>query len=201
MRLERRHAIAWCLVTGLLAFGPAHGAKVLDATLHRQGDTYQLDIRARIQAPEAAVRRIVTDYPHLSRLNPAIKSSKVLAVYGPGSSRVRTVTHACVLFFCKDIVQVQDVKVMPDGEVVATTVPALSDFKSAVARWRLSRVGDATVMDFSARFVPHFWVPPLIGPWLIRHKLTDEMAKTAERIEQIADRGADLDPSSGASSR
>ncbi len=199
MRVKGRHAIALCLVLGAAGAGPARGAQVLDATLHRNGQTYRVDIRARIEAPEAAVRRIVTDYSHLSELNPAIKSSKVLAVYGPGSSRVRTVTHACVLFFCKDIVQVQDVKVMPDGEVVATTVPALSDFKSAVARWRLSRVDDATVMDFSARFVPSFWVPPLIGPWLIRHKLSDEMAKTAQRIEQIA-AGDGMDSSSGASS-
>ncbi len=189
MSVDARHAISFCLLLGFV--GAAHGAQVLDATADRQGDTYRVDIRARIDAPQAAVRRIVTDYPNLSRLNPAIRSSKVLAAYGPGSSRVRTVTHACVLFFCKDIVQVQDVKVMPDGEVVATTVPALSDFKSAVARWRLSRQDDATVMDFSARFVPAFWVPPVIGPWLIRHKLSDEMAQTAQRIEQLAGHGVD----------
>lgn len=184
MWVTRQFFIICCLLTGFA--GVAGGAQVLHAQLTRQHGIYQVDIRARIQAPVAAVRRIVTDYEHLTRLNPAIQSSKVLAVYGPRRSRVRTVTRACVLFFCKEIVQVQNVAVRPDGDVVARTVPALSDFKFAVARWRLSRQGRSTVMDFSARFAPDFWVPPLIGPWLIRRKLSDEMVQTAQRIEQIA---------------
>ena len=38
-------------------------------------------------------------------------------------------------------------------------------------------------MHFSAELEPAFWVPPIIGPWLFRHKITSELLESATYME------------------
>jgi hypothetical protein len=33
---------------------------------------------------------------------------------------------------------------------------------------------------------PDFWIPPLIGPWLIKRKLLSETLETVDNLEQLA---------------
>jgi hypothetical protein len=37
--------------------------------------------------------------------------------------------------------------------------------------------------------VPAFWIPPVIGPWLIKKKMMEEGRVTIERIEELASHG------------
>ena len=103
--------------------------------------------------------------------------------------RVRTVVNVCILIFCKHMVQVQDVR-MPDAYTIeASMVPGAGDFRSGEARWVLQEHTGATRLHFSHVFEPDFWVPPLIGPWMIENKLVEEVEVTARYIEHQA-RGA-----------
>ena len=70
--------------------------------------------------------------------------------------------------------QVQDVKQHAGGMIEAVTVPALSDFRRGIYRWQLRGENAATRMRFTAVLEPDFWVPPLIGPWMIKRKLLEE---------------------------
>ena len=100
-----------------------------------------------------------------------------------GRLRVRSVVRVCILIFCKRVVQVQDVTLVDDHTVVATMVPGAGDFRAGLSRWELTAVGAATELHFTQVFEPDFWVPPLIGPWLIEKKLVREVAETAMYIE------------------
>ena len=73
------------------------------------------------------------------------------------------------------------------GLIEALTVPALSDFRRGIYRWRLQSENGATRMQFTALLEPDFWVPPVIGPWLIKRKLLDEVRVTTAAIESRAD--------------
>ncbi|GBE10957.1 polyketide cyclase / dehydrase and lipid transport [bacterium BMS3Bbin12] len=179
------------ILSGCTLFaGAAHAAGVVDLQVERHGDRYRLAMRMNLEMPARELRAIITDYAHLARLNPAIVESKVLARKN-GVTRVRTVVRGCIAFFCFDVHQVQDVQVRADGEIVAVTVPALSDFRYGLARWRIvPRGARACRLDLEAVIVPSFWVPPIIGPWLIRHKMRDEALRTAATLERLASAGA-----------
>jgi hypothetical protein len=87
------------------------------------------------------------------------------------------------------VVQVQDVR-MPDAHTIeASMVKGEGDFRSGEARWVLQEHEGATRLHFSHVFEPDFWVPPLIGPWMIEDKLVEEIEVTGRHIEQQA-RGA-----------
>ena len=47
-----------------------------------------------------------------------------------------------------------------------------------------------TELQFTETFEPDFWVPPVIGPWLIQRKLVSEVAETVMYIEAQQAAGA-----------
>jgi hypothetical protein len=81
------------------------------------------------------------------------------------------------------VVQVQDVTLLAGHVIEAVILPEFSDFRSGLARWQLTARGAATQLEFSNSFEPDFWVPPVIGPWLIKRKLVWEVTETAMYIE------------------
>jgi hypothetical protein len=147
---------------------PARCGAVYVASADHQRGIYRVEVDALVSAPEPQVRRLLTDYRHLGRINPAIEHSQILLHRGPGDYRVRTVTLACVWFYCKRVHQVQDVLEASDGSVTATVLPRHSDFRSGTARLDLAPVAGGTRVQIRASVEPDFWIPPLIGPWLIQ---------------------------------
>lgn len=148
-------------------------------------NAYSVRMEVQISAPSEYVRALLTDYEHLARVNPSISQSRSLGSFKPDQTRVRTVTRSCVAFMCFDMVQVQDVEVRPDGEIIATIVPGQSDFKDGVALWRILPNGSGTHVVFEARMRPAFWVPPLIGTWMIERQIDQQLAITVLNLNRL----------------
>lgn len=169
-----------------LCLSPAlRAGEVFTAVATHQADTYFVEVDALVNVPEPRVRHLLTDYDHLGRVNPAIEASEVLLRRAPGDYRVRTVTLACVFFFCKRIHQVQDVIEAADGSIIATVVPAQSDFRRGYARVNLWREAGGTRVLIRSEVEPAFWIPPVIGPWLIKRKLRTEALETVTHLEAL----------------
>jgi len=156
---------------------------ILASSVSHQGAAYTLSVTARIDAPIDTVYRSITDFDNLAAINPAIEESQLLDVPRVDTRRVRSVIKVCILMFCKRVELVQDVTLLQDYAIEAVTLPQGGDFRSGVAHWQLTASGDATEMLFTNTFEPDFWVPPVIGPWLIKRKLIREVAETAMYIE------------------
>jgi len=150
-----------------------------------EGDRYAVEIDALVDAPEPDVRRLMTDYNHLDRINPSFKVSEILLRRGPGDLRVRTLAEICVWFYCKRIRQVQDVTEAGDGSVTAVVIPELSDFRYAYARLQLWQQPNGTRVLIRGELEPAFWIPPFIGSWLIKRKLLEEAMTTLNNLERV----------------
>ena len=159
---------------------------IQDSSVSRDGDIYSLSVTARIEAPPARVYRSITDFSNLAAINTSIEESAVLESQG-NRRRVHSVIKVCILVFCKRVEQLQDVTLVDSGTVVAVMVPGAGDFRSGDARWKITADGAATELQFSETFEPDFWVPPVIGTWLIERKLVREVAETAMHIEAMPD--------------
>jgi hypothetical protein len=171
----------------LLVPAVATAGDILAASVTHTGERYDLAITARIDAPRDVVLHAITDYANLAAINPDIEASELLETTAAGASTVRTIIRVCILVFCKQVVQLQRVT-QPDAQTIeAVFLPEGSDFRSGLARWRLSSpTAETTELQFNERFVPDFWVPPVIGPWLIERKLVREVTETAANIEALA---------------
>lgn len=151
-----------------------------------EGGLYHLEMDAHVEASDVKVRAILLDYERLVRLNPSIKEVAMLSTGNDRLHRVRSVVNACFLFFCKKVTQVQDVEELPDGGIVMATIPEQSDFRYGEMRWRILGEDQGVRLHFTADFSPAFWVPPLIGPLVIQHKLRKEALKTIVALEALA---------------
>jgi hypothetical protein len=178
-----RIVLALCLY--LLAQHVLAG-EVINARVEHKDKRYFVELDMRIKADPKRVHQLLTDYKHLGRLNDSIKSSEIVYSLNERNHRVKVVTKACVMFFCKTIRQVQDVEQIGSNIVIATVIPELSDFDYAHARWSIEPQQGMTRVTFSSDLKPSFWVPPVIGPPLIKNKLHDEAISTVETLERLA---------------
>jgi hypothetical protein len=178
-----RPALRCLLSAVLLLTANALAGEILASSVSHDGERYTLSVTARIDAPLETVYREITDFDNLAAINPAIEESRLLAAPRPDTWRVRSVIKVCILVFCKRVVQVQDVTLLDGHAIEAVIVPAHSDFRSGHAHWQLTASDATTELVFSNSFVPDFWVPPVIGPWLIKRKLVWEVSETAMYIE------------------
>ena len=181
----RKIVVSMCLLlAGISMAVITHASEAVETNVTHDAGVYTLTLNAKIDAPIYNVRDMLTAYDHLERVNPAVKESSVMYTFGPRSHRVYTRIEACVAFFCKRLLQVWDVKETPGGDIMATIVPEASNFKSGHAYWILREVNGKTRLHFTTVIEPSFWVPPLIGPWLIRHTLRREALESIENLER-----------------
>jgi len=158
---------------------------VLQALVRHQDDHYLLHLDMRIQAKRATVYRILTDFPHLPKVNASIKSAQALSHKGH-VYRVRLVSEGCVWIFCRRVKEVDDVTLQDAEYIMLVAEPAHSDLRYGRALWQLIDEGKTTRIKYNADFVPGFWVPPLIGPALLKHVLLKQGLKTLNGIEHLA---------------
>ncbi len=174
------------LLAGLLYGATALAGEVYVAAVSHQSGSYLVEVDTLVKIDESQARTLLTDYNNLGRVNPAIEVSEILLTRGPGNYRVRTVTDACIWFYCMRVHQVQDVIESQDGTVTAIVVPELSDFRYGYARLNLWQEANGTRILIRSEVEPDFWIPPLIGPWLIKRKLLSETLETVDNLEQLA---------------
>ena len=175
------------LLTLLLLFGAqARGGEVLSTAVDYADKRYFVELVVLVDAPVGAVHQVMTDYDQLTRINDAIKESEILFSTDKHTHRVRTRTESCVLFFCVNMLRVEDVEELPNNIIIATMVGEQSDFRYGHSRWKITPENDKTRVSFNSDLQPDFWVPPLIGPFIVKRKLREESLKTAAGIERLA---------------
>jgi len=158
---------------------------VLDSHVGTHKEHYLLRIDMLIDADTKRVRQLLTDYAHLDRLSGSITQSELLES-NPPHFLVRITTHGCVIFFCRDLVQVQDVSELHDGYILVTVRPEMSDFSYSRNMWRIRTLNDQTRITYSSDLVPDFWVPPLIGTSIFKSQLLEEARQVIDNLEQLA---------------
>ncbi len=65
-------------------------------------------------------------------------------------------------------------------------IPEHSDLKFGFARWDLESQEGGTRVVYDMKMKPDFWIPPLIGSYLLKRSLTKAGGKAAQRVEDLA---------------
>jgi plasmid stabilization system protein ParE len=185
-----KHALvglAFCLAAGISP-GLVVAAEIRHLSVKHENPAYRVKFEAVVAVSPDRVFAVLTDYERLGRLNPGVKVAERLSASGP-VSRVRTVIQGCVLFFCRRMERVEVVRTRHQRVIWARIVPDASDFRSGESRWRLAAVTGGTRIRLRLRVVPDFWVPPLIGPWMIERDLEDNLRILVRRLERLGQAG------------
>lgn len=176
------------LTLGLALAAPAWGAGVVqrvDAT-HDAG-RFTVVLEVDVAADPARVRAIALDADGLSRLSTAIVESRRLQPLAGDPDRRRVVYRSCFLIHCFTAAMVESVRTDDAGYIFTTVEPALSDFRAGHSTWQLVALpGGGTRVHMEAMLEPRFWVPPVVGPWLVARKMRHAAEETGARLEELA---------------
>jgi len=183
--LTRHHSpklLVCCFFLGPLL---SHAGEVLNSHVSYEDGHYLVRLEMKIEAELETVYALLTDFNNLKQLNDSIKSSRLLKSKGK-QHHVLFKIEGCVWIICKQVKQVQRVTEMGNGYIKAVTLPDKSDMEYGRVLWHIRQEGDVTIVHYRADFVPAFFVPPLIGPYIMKGRLLEEGEKTIQGIERVA---------------
>ena len=175
------------VVLAILVSSPALALDEADVSIEKEGRAYRIHMAFHVPARVDQIKSVLTDFAHPSRLSAAVTAREVLGEQD-GAVRVRTEFRDCVVFFCKTMMLVHDVSVSAI-EVRADVVAEGSDFRNGFLRWSINGLGDGNShVVFDAVMEPEFFVPPLIGSFLVGKALRKQALATAQNLVREAPR-------------
>ncbi len=156
-----------------------------DLRIEKRDRAYLIRMSFEVPANTYQVRSVITDYRDPARLSSVVRKREIISREG-GVVRVATEMRGCALFFCKTMKLVQDV-VESEDSVRADVVPDGGDFRSGYLLWLIvgEESGRSRVV-FEAVMEPDFFVPPLIGGFLIRSTLEKQVKEIARNLASEA---------------
>jgi hypothetical protein len=177
------------IVCAAAAAGVASAAELhsLEVTRPERG-RYELVAETLLEADAQAIFEVLTDYEDgaFGRISSVYKESDYLEPAPDGTPIVYTRMEGCMLGFCKSITRVERLETEEPYLIRTTALPELSDFEHAESEWVLKPVDGGTEVTYRLLIDPDFWVPPVIGPWVMKRELREGGERAIYRIERLA---------------
>ena len=171
----------------MLLASRAWSAEVEHLEVNTTKGAYTIEMSLRVSAPVSRVIAILTDYSYPDPVNPDVTRQEIVDVSGD-VTRVHTEFEGCVLFVCREVELLQDVRV-EGNEIFADIVPSGQNFRSGRLHWRIIDDGnEGSAIEFRASMAHNFYVVPLIGGYLLRKRIRDTLLESAENLEKAASR-------------
>ena len=159
--------------------------EVVHSHVHHDDGHFFIELQMRIDAPLDRVYTALTDFSNLNNVNHNIIESTVLN-NDTEETHIRVVTEGCALFFCRRMTQLQKVRELGQGYILVLVVPEESDFNFGKMLWHIRSEDEQTLINFRADLAPDFWVPPLIGPMILKTMFLEETRQTVNGLETLA---------------
>ncbi len=182
-----RRSITTVVVAGL-AVSLASAATIRKLDISREDGMYSLVADTYLDAPPQAIFDVLVDYERFNRISSVYKEFGYLEPQPDGTPTVYTLMEGCLLgnVFCKEMRRVETLEAREPYFIRTTALPERSDFEHSVSEWRLEPAGEGTNVVYMLEMEPDFWVPPVVGPWILKRTLMQGGTTAVNRIERLA---------------
>jgi len=170
----------------LLLCSSAGAAELRSVEVNRVEGRYKLTSQIWFDTKVDSIYRVFLNYDLASRFTSFIVEARNLEPDANGQRRFYIRNHGCVWFFCRSFERIGHVEHERLLFIRSTADPEDSDFHFSQEEWRFQQEGGGTLVAYDFEFEPKFWIPPLIGPYILQRKLARDSAESINRIEFIA---------------
>ena len=129
---------------------------------------------------------VFSDFDLSTEFSGAIVESRNLEPDAQGRPGYYIRNKGCILFFCKSVVRQGYIESRDKRLLQAFTDASVSDFRFCEESWEFAEENGGTRVRYKLLMEPDFWVPPAIGPYMIKRKLSSDGSDALDRIEAIA---------------
>ena len=170
----------------LLLCGGADAVELREVEVDRKDGRYFMASKVWFDADLGSLYAVFLDYDLSSKFSSFIVESRNLEPGENGQRRFYIRNEGCVWFFCKSFERTGYVEHEPHTVIRSTADAELSDFHASLESWTFKAEGEGTVVEYHFEFEPKFWIPPLIGPYVLQRKLENDSVNALRRIEALA---------------
>ena len=172
----------------LLSIVPLAGtaAEIQNVEVQRDGDVYSMHSEVRFNATLEQLYDVLVDWDLSTQFSSVVVEARNVEPDELGRPQFYIRNEACIAFFCRSFERAGYVETEPYVWIRAFADPARSDFHISNESWKFVDGEDGAVVIYDLEFDPKFWVPPLIGPYLIKRKLKKDGPEALLRIDRIA---------------
>lgn len=185
--------IFFSILVGALVATAASPATIDTLEVTRKRGRYELYAKTFLAATPQEIYDVLLEYDDnaFQRISSVYKESRYMDPAEDGTPIIYTRMEGCMLFYCKSMRRVERLEAVEPASIRTYTLPERSDFSYSRSEWLFEPARDGTYMTYILIMEPDFWVPPIIGPWLVKRVLSVGGLRAIERIEQLA-QGVDL---------
>jgi ribosome-associated toxin RatA of RatAB toxin-antitoxin module len=162
------------------------GAELLDVQVELDDKRYRLNSEVYFDVSQQALYDVLADFDQFEKFTSAIVESRNTGPDERGRPGFYARMEGCVMLFCKSFIRNGYLLLSPNVQIVAIVNPDESDFKFSRERWQLISDKEGTRLVYDFEMEPDFWVPPVIGPYLIQRALRGGAIRAVNRIEALA---------------
>lgn len=178
----------WATTVLCMVCGTASAAEMRSVDVEYENKRYTMQSEAWFDAPVEQVFAVFRDWDLSTQFSSAIVDSQNLEPDDQGRSQYYVRNRGCVLFFCLTFERYGYVESEPTSVLRAFANPETSDFLLCNETWTFVEENGGTSVVYDLSMQPKFWVPPGIGPYVIKRKLKNDGGDAIDRIEAIAQR-------------
>jgi ribosome-associated toxin RatA of RatAB toxin-antitoxin module len=169
-----------CLVLFCALAG--HAAEPLSdstVTAWRAGGALHVEASFHIEVPVSLAWRVMTDYDHMAAFVPGLKESRILTL---DRNRLLVAQRGTASFagFSHDWEVEREVTLEPESSIASRAVRG--NVKRMEMETRFAPEGTGVRIHYRALTVPDFWVPPLVGPSLMKAQVSDQFTALATEM-------------------
>ena len=147
----------------------------------RDGDFVTVAASAVMKVDPRVAWAVLTDYDHLAKFIPDMKSSRVLSREG---NKIRVEQKGDIgFFFYKEPVNVT-LEVVEEPPTRITSRSVEGNIRALESHYTLQVAGEAVKLDYSGRFEPDFTIPPLIGMPIVSHMIERRFRAMVDEIQR-----------------
>ena len=99
--------------------------------------------------------------------------------------------EGCILFYCLSMRRTERLEKHEFSYIRTMTIPEQSDFTFSSSEWTFAPTEGGTRMTYTMIMEPDFFVPPIVGPYILKRILRSGGSRVISRIERIA-QGEDM---------
>ncbi|WP_333839833.1 SRPBCC family protein [Pelomicrobium sp.] len=154
----------------------------------RDGETISIRGQLDLPVPPQIAWATLTDYARFVDFVPDITYSRLLPDSVHDTRRLELRGENRVVFFRAEYRAVLALQEQVGERIRFRAVSG--NFRELEGEWHLSSNGAGTRIAYYARLVPDFWVPPLIGPLLIRYNVRRQLEGMVREMERRAGAGS-----------
>ncbi|MEM7281385.1 MAG: SRPBCC family protein [Pseudomonadota bacterium] len=163
----------------------SHSAEIKSLDVKKEKGRYIITAECLVEAPVGGVYEVLTDYTRFSELSSMVTESRFVESDSE-QTLVFTRTHGCVLFFCKTVDKTEVMEAVKNEEVVTTALPDQSTVDYSKASWQMQQEDGGTRLFYKLETDLGFWVPPVIGPLMVKRAWYSGSLRALNRLEQFA---------------